>query len=155
MNPYVTPSNEVVLWKVNRKLNFGVNPSAPDEPWLMRVPSPRPLLRGLFKSRLYTTCPLRVSVDVFVLASIPLSLFERFRIILRQARGPGQRSALQWALNTSWKIGRWLRTKTANIVPKRRPVVDGCEQKPLILYVSRALGLPAVALSTAGGTKWA
>ena len=34
MSPYVTHGNEVVLWKVNRKLNFGVNQNAQDEPWL-------------------------------------------------------------------------------------------------------------------------
>ena len=55
----------------------------------------------------------------------------------------------------SRKLGQWLRTIMPIIVPKWRPLVAGCEQKPLISYATEALGLVAVALSTAGGTKMA
>ena len=42
----------------------------------------------------------------------------------------------------------------AIIVPKWRPLVAGCEQKLMILYATEAMGLFAVAFSTAEATKW-
>ena len=41
------------------------------------------------------------------------------------------------------------------IVPKWRLLVTGCEQKPVKSCVTEALGMLAVALSTAGVTKMA
>ena len=50
---------------------------------------------------------------------------------------------------------RRVRNEDGSRAPKWRPLVAGCEQKPLISCATEALGLVAVALSTAGGTKMA